>query len=168
VQVLRHLTVFGYDDAPHGHAEVALQDVRIPCSSLLVAPGRGFEITQAGLGPGCVHHCMRSIGVAERALAMLCRRLEERTAFGARLSMHSVWHERITRARCLIDQARLLVLHTAQRMDAVGNRAARKEIAMIKVVVPASTLQVRLGNPGPRRRRRQRGLRPRTRGDRFI
>jgi len=142
VQVLRHLTVFGYDDAPHGHAEVALQDVRVPVSNLLGAAGCGFEIAQARLGPGRVHHCMRSIGVAERALAMMCRRLEERTAFGERLARRSVWHERIARARCLIDQARLLVLHTAHRMDIAGNRAARKEIAMIKSVVPASTLQV--------------------------
>ncbi len=142
VQVLRSLTAFGYDDAPHGHAEVNLQDVRVPRANVLLGEGRGFEIAQGRLGPGRVHHCMRSIGVAERALELMCQRLESRVTFGERLSTRSVWHERIARSRCLIDQARLLVLHTAHRMDTVGNKVARKEIAMIKAVVPSATLKV--------------------------
>jgi acyl-CoA dehydrogenase len=142
LSVLRHLPVYGYDEAPHGHAEILLENVRVPASNLLLGEGRGFEIAQGRLGPGRVHHCMRSIGVAESALALMCARLDTRVAFGRPLSDRSVWHERIAEARCLIDQARALVLLTAERMDAVGNKAARKEIAMIKVVVPNMALRV--------------------------
>jgi acyl-CoA dehydrogenase len=142
VRILRHLTVFGYDDAPHGHAEVELADVRVPAANVLLGAGRGFEIAQGRLGPGRVHHCMRSIGVAERALEMMCRRLSARVAFGEPIAARSLWHERIARSRCLIDQARLLVLNAAARMDTVGNKASRKEIAMIKAVVPGTTLEV--------------------------
>jgi acyl-CoA dehydrogenase len=136
VTVMRHLNVFGYDDAPHGHAEVNLDNVRVPITSVLLGEGRGFEIAQGRLGPGRIHHCMRSIGVAELALSMMCKRLEARVAFGKKISQQSVWHERIAESRCLIDQARLMVLQAAHMMDTVGNRIARKEIAMIKVIVP--------------------------------
>jgi len=142
VTQLRHLTVFGYDDAPHGHAEVDLDNVRVPVSNVLLGEGRGFEIAQGRLGPGRIHHCMRSIGVAERALETMCKRLTTRVAFGSPVSSQSVWHERIAEARCLIDQARLMVLNAAWMMDTVGNKVARKEIAMIKVIVPNMTLQV--------------------------
>jgi len=136
VTVMRHLNVFGYDDAPHGHAEVDLDNVRVPVSDVLLGEGRGFEIAQGRLGPGRIHHCMRSIGTAEVALSMMCQRLESRTAFGKKLSQQSVWHERIAESRCLIDQARLMVMQAAYMMDTVGNKVARKEIAMIKVIVP--------------------------------
>ena len=142
VTVLRHLPVFGYDDAPHGHAEVDLRDVRVPAGNLLLGEGRGFEIAQGRLGPGRIHHCMRSIGAAEVALELMCKRLNTRVAYGKPIAQQSIWHERIAESRCLIDQARWMVLNAAYMMDTVGNKVARKEIAMIKVIVPTMTLQV--------------------------
>lgn len=142
ITVLRHLSVFGYDDAPHGHMEVVLDNVRVPVSNILLGEGRGFEIAQGRLGPGRIHHCMRSIGAAERALEMMCDRLLQRVAFGKPLSEQSVWHERIAESRCMIDQARLLTLNAAYKMDTVGNKNARAEIAMIKVVAPNMSCQV--------------------------
>ncbi len=142
VTVLRPLTVFGYDDAPHGHMEVVLENVRVPVDSILLGEGRGFEIAQGRLGPGRIHHCMRSIGAAERALEMMIDRLMSRSAFGGPISGQSIWHERIAESRCMIDQARLLTLNAAHKMDTAGNKAARAEIAMIKVVAPNVSCKV--------------------------
>jgi len=142
VKLERALSVFGYDHAPHGHAEMSFTDVRVPVTNVLLGEGRGFEIAQARLGPGRIHHCMRLIGMAERALELMCRRALARKPFGRPLSDQGVTRERIANARILIDQARFLVLNAADRMDRVGNKQAKKEIAMIKVAAPNMACQV--------------------------
>jgi acyl-CoA dehydrogenase len=142
VNILRHLPVFGFDDAPHGHMEIELKDVRIPATNMLLGEGRGFEIAQGRLGPGRIHHCMRTIGTAEVALEKMTRRLLTRVAFGKRIADHSVWEQRVAAARIDIELNRLLCLKAADMMDKVGNKSAQAEIAMIKVSAPNMALRI--------------------------
>ena len=142
IRIVRPLNVMGYDDAPHGHVEMYFENVRVPVSNILLGEGRGFEIAQGRLGPGRIHHCMRLIGLAERALELMCRRATARVAFGKTVASQTVTQERIAEARCKIDMARLLTLKAAWLMDVAGNKVARTEIAMIKVVAPTMACQV--------------------------
>jgi acyl-CoA dehydrogenase len=142
ITIERALTVYGYDDAPHGHMEIELKEVRIPASNMLLGEGRGFEIAQGRLGPGRIHHCMRTIGAAEEALAAMVKRLQSRVAFGKRLSDHSIWEQRVATARIDIEMSRLLCLKAADMMDKAGNKAAKLEIAMIKVQAPQMALRI--------------------------
>ncbi|HTQ15661.1 MAG TPA: acyl-CoA dehydrogenase family protein [Rhizomicrobium sp.] len=142
IEIVRMLPVFGYDDAPHGHAEVVLRDVKVPVENMILGEGRGFEIAQGRLGPGRIHHCMRTIGVAERALESMVKRLLTREAFGKKIAEHSVWEQRVAEARINIDMCRLLTLKAADMMDKVGNKVARTEIAEIKVAAPRMALKI--------------------------
>ncbi len=142
VSITRMLPVFGFDDAPHGHGEVVFENVKVPAANMILGEGRGFEIAQGRLGPGRIHHCMRTIGAAERALELMVRRLLSREAFGKKIAEHSIWEQRVAEARINIDMCRLLTLKAADMMDKVGNKTARTEIAMIKVAAPRMALKV--------------------------
>lgn len=142
MEIVRYLPVFGYDDAPHGHAEIILKNVRVPVSNIILGEGRGFEIAQGRLGPGRIHHCMRLIGLAEVAMEMMCKRLLEREVFGSKLYEKSFWEQKVAECRVKIHQARLLTLEAAYKMDTIGNKLARTEVAMIKVVAPQMAADV--------------------------